>query len=84
MHAWLCSSVDGNVEPMNNSSSQGWLFYQQTNWMSATTPLVNAVANCTGPEGVYGTDATAYDGIQGNPIVLIEKDMFNNCRPHVH
>jgi hypothetical protein len=82
MHAWLCASVDGNVEPMNNSSSQGWLFYQQTSWKSAPTPLVNAVANCDHPEGVYGTNATAYDGIPGHPIVLIEQDMFNNCRPH--
>lgn len=84
MHAWLCSSVDGNVEPMNNSSSQGWLFYQQTSWASASTPLVNAVANCDGPEGVYGIKATAYDGIAGDPIVLIEKDMTNNCAVHAH
>jgi hypothetical protein len=84
MHAWLCSSVYGNAEPMNNSSSQGWLFYQQTNWMSANTPLVNAVANCDGPEGVYGTKAIAYDGIQGDPVVLIENDMTSSCTAHTH
>ena len=73
--------VDGNAEPMNNSGSQGWLFYQQATWDSVPSPVINAVANCNGPEGVYGTNATAYDGIPGNVGTLLTTDMKNSCKP---
>jgi hypothetical protein len=83
MDAWLCGSVDGGSEPMNESSSQGWLFYQQaTNWLTGSTPFVNAVTNCNGPEGVYGTNAVGYDGVVDGVGALIEKDMVNQCTQH--
>ncbi len=81
MKAWLCGSVYNNGELMNNSSSQGWFFYQQANW-DLTTSVVNAVTKCQGPEGVFGSNATAYDGVAGNVGVLITTDMIGNCHSH--
>jgi hypothetical protein len=81
MKAWLCGSVYNNGEPMNNSSSQGWFFYQQATW-DLTTSVVNAVTRCHGPEGVYGQYAKAYDGVAGNVGALITTDMVNNCTSH--
>ena len=56
--AWLCanvSSTDGlNDGVMNNSSSQGQLFYQNIANASQIGPFyqVNAVQACAGTEGV--------------------------------
>jgi hypothetical protein len=81
MHAWLCGSVYMNQETMNNSSSQGWLFYQQASWDLSSSD-VNAVINCNGNEGIYGQYATGYDGIPGNAATLVEEDMVTHCVNH--
>jgi hypothetical protein len=82
MNAWLCGSVYNNEEPMNNTSAQGWLFYQQASWYPGLPAWVNAVTSCNGPEGVYGSNATAYDGIPGNAGNLIVQDMVAHCVLH--
>lgn len=83
MNAWLCANVYDNEEPMNNSSSQGWLFYSYSgvNFMPNNWK-VNAVSNCDGPEAVMGTDATGPDGVTGDAFALITNDMVNQCKPH--
>lgn len=79
MNAWICGSVYNNEETMNNSSSQGWLFYQQATWSSRFPPNVNAVINCHGNEGIYGDHATGYDGVVGGAAMLVEKNMVAQC-----
>jgi hypothetical protein len=83
MSSWLCGSVYQNQAPMNNSSSQGWFFYQQASFMTNNW-FVNAVTNCDGPEGATGPDATGPDGVAGNVQNLITSDMEAQCKARTH
>jgi len=68
--AWLCRGV--TTGPTNNSSSQGYLYYQQ---VGATPPLsldVWAVDGCPNDEGVAG-GTVASTGVNG--MTAIELDM---------
>lgn len=80
MNAWLCSGVYDGLEPMNNSSSQGWLFYQQASFASGWR--VNAMTSCDGNEGVLGTDAVGPDGNSG--LQDITTDMETQCFHRTH
>ncbi len=86
MHAWLCANVYQGYGPMNNSTSQGWLFYSDSrvNFMSGS--IVNPVTNCDGSEAVMGQDATAVDsqGVVTPAFTLITKDMVAKCIHHAH
>jgi len=56
---WVCATVYQNLQPMNNTSPEGWIFYSAVG-AGNTTPLsLYAVQTCDGPEGVYGADAVA-------------------------
>jgi hypothetical protein len=87
LRGWLCSSVYGSgTGGMNNSASQGEIFYQQ---FTTTFPInygMYAVDNCDGSEGVPGSNATI-PGLSGNPSSLptIEADMVAQCvKQHNH
>ena len=83
--AWLCSSSSTGV--MNESGPQGWEFYQKVG-ASSTHPLnflVNAVANCEGPEGITtGASATIPGGVYGgsDPVTAITDDMSMPTATH--
>lgn len=77
MTAWLCSSVYNNTVPMNNSSSQAQLFFQEfTNGsqLYEGNLTINGVPNCNGSEDVTNA-LTPQKG-------AIELDMKNNCTKH--
>jgi hypothetical protein len=81
--AWLCADVFGADEALNNSSSQGWLFYTQPgvsfmpgNWS------VNAVTNCNGAEGVLGEHAIGPEGNTG--LQDVTRDMLAQCKARPH
>ena len=84
MNSWLCGSVYNGAEPMNNSSSEGWLFYQQASWDPLLPAVVNAVTSCDGPEGVAGTHGTGPNGIAGGGSAMIISDMETQCKAHTH
>ncbi len=79
MNAWLCGSIQGNTEPLNLSSSQGWRFQQVATW-APNQSNINAVENCDGPEGVLGTQAQTYTGPPGGVGTLINRDMIAQCQ----
>jgi hypothetical protein len=81
MNAWLCANVYMGLQPMNNSSSQGWLIYSYpgVNW-DLTTSVVNAVTQCDGNEGVIGADAIGPDGRGG--LKDVTDDMILHCTHH--
>jgi hypothetical protein len=84
MNAWLCANVYNNNAPMNNSSSQGWLFYSDSRVSFRTGSIIDAVTNCDGPEAVMGPDATAVDanGVITPAFTLITRNMVDNCNSH--
>jgi hypothetical protein len=79
MNAWLCASVFNGGAPMNNSSSQGWLFYQKASWDTSLPGVVNAVTSCDGSEGVMGPHAIGPDGKGG--LYDVTQDMLTQCKP---
>lgn len=60
MSGWVCESVQGN-QGMNNSSSQGQIFYAAITQNGVQPPqpyAVYPVQNCLMPEGVAGNGST--------------------------
>jgi hypothetical protein len=86
MNAWLCGNVYNNQGPMNNSSSQGWLFYSDSRVSFMSGWQVNAVTNCDNSEAVMGPDATAVgpNGVVMPAFTLITNDMAGKCVHHSH
>jgi hypothetical protein len=84
MNAWLFGDVFNNASPMNNSSSQGWLYYSDSRVTFKGLTHVNAVTNCDGNEGVLGADATAVNsaGQNASAALLITQHMVSNCQHH--
>jgi len=92
---WLCESVyqgqqcNGTSQYcMNNSSSQGQLFYTQVAAAGTTQPFtIDPVTTCDTAEGVSGSDATV-PGLQNeNGFTAISNDMvwsqttnLNGCK----
>jgi hypothetical protein len=84
LRGWLCSTVYGGGK-MNNSASQGEIFYQQ---FTTTFPInygMYAVDNCDMAEGVIGQFATV-PGLGNAPsLPTIESDMTTQCvNNHLH
>jgi hypothetical protein len=80
MAGWLCASTQGRVS-MNNSGSQGELFYEQINNVRQNYS-VNAIFNCPSAEGVADSPSQTSTGESG--FNAIEVDTFANCTRKVH
>jgi len=76
MAGWVCATTKAGVA-MNNSGSQGELYYQQINDIRQNYS-VNAIYNCPAAEGVSAGGAVTETGQSG--FSAIESDSFANCR----
>ena len=63
---------------MNNTSAQGYLFYQQVS-TGLQNYTVNAIYSCQGPEGVAGGNTKA--DLSGNTgLKAVENDMTDSVK----
>lgn len=80
MAGYLCASTQRHVL-MNDSASQGELFYEQINGVKQNYS-VNAIYSCPSPEGVADSGAQTSTGQSG--FTAIAADTFANCKRKAH
>ena len=75
--AWICASVASGTGSMNNSSSQGQLFYTFIG-QGGNGPLdIFPVTNCFDSEGVTGSNSNVPAEANQNGLTAIEGDMLS-------
>jgi len=81
MSAWLCASTaQGTGGPMNESTPEGWQFYQAVGSSGLTPPgyQVTAVQSCTYAEGFSGGQIQAGPYTNDTGMAAIIADMATN------